>query len=204
MNKKEKASILFGKMELIDDKYLAEAESYVPARAVMRRKLTVAFALAACMSLFIVLGIGSMLMRGVQSNKSDAPQYEPENAPVVITISSVLADNSLPSREVDVSSLDLFDGVPRIIWQDTESGEYYQAEISASEQSDLKIANLSAQNVSDTVSTYRIWFVSPTGEVTSPELKESAGNTSIGALFTYDPELELTDAFIEKLGTILN
>ena len=196
MNKRDKAQYLFDRMELIDDKFIDEAVNYVPSKSVMRRKFAVVMALAACLSILIVFGIGSMLMNTDHGNLNSPPEK--------ITMSSVLSKNSVLSRVVDITMLDLLDGRTRIIWQNTESGEYYQAEISSSQASSLKSLNLSAENVTDSDSDYRIWFVSSSGEVTSPELKESSGNIAYGTLFEYDPELELTDAFIEKLDTVLN
>ena len=197
MNKKEKAQLLFERMELIDDKFVDEAANYVPKKEVIRRKFAVVMALAACLSILIAFGIGSMFLR-VDKNAGN------ESYPEIITISSVLKKSSLLSRSVDPAKLDLLDGESRIIWQDTESGEYYQVKVSADQQSTLKRLNSSAKNVTDTDSEFRIWFVSDTGEVTSPELTESSGNVSCGTLFSYDPELELTDTFLERLDTLLN
>lgn len=197
MNKKEKAQLLFEKMGQIDDRFIDEAENYVPKRATVRIKFPVIRALAACLSILIVFGVGVMLFR------DNAPAGN-ESYPEILTVSSVLKKGSLLSRSVDPAKLNLLDGESRIIWQDTESGEYYQVKVSDSQQNSLNSLNSSAENVADTDEDYRIWFVNASGEVTSPELKESSGNVSFGSLFTYDPELELTDAFLERLDTLLN
>ena len=197
MNKKEKAQLLFEKMGQIDDRFIDEAASYVPKRAAVRIKFPVIRALAACLSILIVFGVGVMLFR------DNAPAGN-ESYPEILTVSSVLKKGSLLSRSVDPAKLNLLDGESRIIWQDTESGEYYQVKVSDSQQNSLNSLNSSAENVADTDEDYRIWFVNASGEVTSPELKESSGNVSFGSLFTYDPELELTDAFLERLDTLIN
>lgn len=197
MNKKEKAQLLFERMGQIDDRFIDEAENYVPKRATVRIKFPVIRALAACLSILIVFGVGVMLFR------DNAPAGN-ESYPEILTVSSVLKKGSLLSRSVDPAKLNLLDGESRIIWQDTESGEYYQVKVSDSQQNSLNSLNSSAENVVDTDEDYRIWFVNASGEVTSPELKESSGNVSFGSLFTYDPELELTDAFLERLDTLIN
>ena len=197
MNKKEKAQLLFEKMGQIDDRFIDEAASYVPKRAAVRIKFPVIRALAACLSILIVFGVGVMLFR------DNAPAGN-ESYPEILTVSSVLKKGSLLSRSVDPAKLNLLDGESRIIWQDTESGEYYRVKVSDSQQNSLNSLNSSAENVADTDEDYRIWFVNASGEVTSPELKESSGNVSFGSLFTYDPELELTDAFLERLDTLIN
>lgn len=197
MNKKEKAQLLFERMGFIDDRFIDEAANYVPKRAAVRIKFPVIRALAACLSILIVFGVGVMLFR------DNAPAGN-ESYPEILTVSSVLKKGSLLSRSVDPAKLNLLDGESRIIWQDTESGEYYQVKVSDSQQNSLNSLNSSAENVTDADGDFRIWFVSATGEVTSPELKESNGNVYMGSLFTYDPELELTDAFLERLDTLLN
>ena len=197
MNKKEKAQLLFERMGFIDDRFIDEAENYVPKRATARIKFPVIRALAACLSILLVFGVGIMMFRG--GNNSGNEAY-----PEMLTVSSVLKKGSFLSRSVDPAKLDLLDGESRIIWQDTKSGEYYQVKISASQQSALNNLNSSAESVSENENDYRIWFVNAKGEVTSPELKESNGNVSFGSLFTYDPELELTDAFLERLDTLIN
>ena len=197
MNKKEKAQLLFERMGQIDDRFIDEAENYVPKRATVRIKFPVIRALAACLSILIVFGVGIMLFR------NNAPAGN-ESYPEILTVSSVLKKGSLLSRSVDPAKLNLLDGESRIIWQDAESGEYYQVKVSDSQQNSLNRLNSSAENVTDADGDFRIWFVSATGEVTSPELKESNGNISMGSLFTYDSELELTDAFLERLDTLLN
>ena len=115
-----------------------------------------------------------------------------------------MKEKSTSDKVIEISELDLLDGKTRIIWQNTESGTYYEAEIP---QNEYKIAssNASAKKVtgSDTPE-YRIWFVSSSGTVTSPHLAVSAGNEYYGTLFDYDPELEIADAFLEKLDTVLN
>ena len=197
MNKKEKAQLLFERIGQIDDRFVDEAENYVPKRNVIRIKFSVVRTLAACLSIFLVFGVGVMLFR---DNEPANNEIHPE----ILTVSNVLKKSSLLSRSVDPSKINLLDGQSRIIWQDTESGEYYQAKVSSDQQNALKRLNSSAKNVTDAEGDFRIWFVSATGEVTSPELKESKGNVSFGSLFTYDPELELTDAFLERLDTLIN
>ncbi|MBR2432345.1 MAG: hypothetical protein IKB23_05445 [Clostridia bacterium] len=203
MNKKEKAQLLFERMGLIDDRFIDEAASYVPKRAAVRIKFPVIRALAACLSVLLVFGIGIMMF-GDKAPSGNNSQPNNESLPQILTVSSILKKGATPYRLVDPSKLDLLDGESRIIWQDTESGEYYQVKISASQQNELHYLNLPAENVTEADGDYRIWFVNASGEVSSPELKKSSGNVSFGSLFTYDPELELTDAFLERLDTLIN
>ena len=196
MHKRDKAQYLFERMDLIDSKFIEEAENYVPKKSVIRRKFAVVMALAACLSVLIVFGIGSMLIDTVRSSLNSPFEK--------MTLSSVLKQNSTSDNVIDISDLNLLDGKTRIIWQNTESGTYYEAEIPQNKYN-LASSNTYAQKATDPdAPEYRIWFVSSSGEVTSPHLVASSGNVYYGALFDYNPELEITDTFIQKLDAVLN
>lgn len=198
MTKSDKAKYLFEKMELIDDKYLDEAINYTPKSGKLIRKISVIIALASVLSVFIVLGIGSLFMKTSKSDSS-AKYYA----------DTVFAEASGNHTEFE-SAKDLVDsvmsdGASHIIWLDTESGKYYDAKISSAQQSGLMSAKKFNKAVSEdyAMGKYKIWIKDSNGEVTSPELKESRGNISYRNVFDYDPELELSDEFVKSLKNIL-
>ena len=204
MNKKEKAARLFEGIGLIDDRFIEEADTYVPRRAVVRRKFAVIAALAACFSIIMVFSIGSMMFGSPSGNVTTPPN---ENSPTtqLSGFELVLSSGSTEERKIDIETLDLLDGRMRLIWQDIESGEYYEAIITKFEAEALRSSNSSATMISgEAVPRFRIWIVGENGETTSPELIESAGNIYYGKLFDYLPELCVSESFIADIDSILN
>ena len=88
----------------------------------------------------------------------------------------------------------------KIIWKYTDSELCYVVNIS---ESDLKhLSDYSPiQSVPDEIC--RIWLTAGDGLVTSPCLKQSAGNIGYGEIFDYSPEVEVSEAFATTLERLI-
>lgn len=202
MTRSDKAKYLFEKMELIDDAYIDEAASYRPRSGRILKKASVIIAFAAVLSLFILLGMGSLFFRD-HSKKGLSDTAEKYYAAALF---DQVSENHTPhNSEAELLSSVMSDGCSHLIWMSVESGKYYDVKINASQES--RLLGLSAYGTPITESSengsYRVWIKRQDGTVISPELKRSVGNIYYGTVFEYDPELALSDEFVKSLESIL-
>lgn len=202
MTRSDKAKYLFEKMDLIDDAYIDEAANYRPRSGRILKKASVIVSFAAVLSLFIILGMGSLFLK---DNEKKGLSDNIENY-YVGTVLDQASENHTPH----VSGSELIDSVmsdghSHLIWMNVESGKYYDTKISASQESRLLNLSSYGMQVSENYENggYRVWIKRQDGTVISPELKRSAGNTYYGTVFDYDPELALSDEFVKSLKSIL-
>lgn len=202
MNKNEKATLLFDGMSLIDDRFIEEADTYVPRGAVLQRKFAVIAALAACLSILLVFSLAPMLFRSGVGSSTPSQDVDPPY--VMSAYELILSRGSTDERAIDVQSIDLTDGTYRLIWLDLQSGVYYEKALTRLQLLTLKDLASSSSARTEESGVYRIWLVDGLGEITTPELISSPGNVYYGSLFYYEPELLISDSFIEELDSILN
>jgi hypothetical protein len=204
MNKKEKATLLFDGMSLIDDRFIEEADTYVPRVAVYKRKFAVVAALAACLSIILVFSIAPMLFKTQSPSGGGSHSQEITPPTVMNEYELILSQGSTEERAIDIHSVNLSDGAYRLIWLDLQSGVYYEKTLTRLQLYTLKDLASRSETRGEQSGVYRIWLVDALGEVTTPELISSPGNVYYGSLFYYEPELLISDSFIEELDFILN
>lgn len=202
MTRSDKAKYLFEKMELIDDAYIDEAASYRPRSGKILKKISVIVSFAAVLSLFIVLGMGSLFLKDYSKNglSDTAEKYYAD------TVFDQASENHTPhNSEAELLGSVMSDGCSHLIWMSVESGKYYDVKISVSQE--FRLLNLSSYGTQITESSengsYRVWIKRQDGTVISPELKISAGNIYYGTVFDYDPELALSDEFVKSIESVL-
>jgi hypothetical protein len=96
-------------------------------------------------------------------------------------------------------------GEPSIIWQYEEGGEYCVVPIEEYELSKIKVRMGRGREVGESSpdSELRVWICDGKGNVRSPYLKNSAGNTD-SAVFDYEAEIIPDEDFVECISDILN
>lgn len=202
MNKNEKAKLLFEKMALIDDRFIEEADTYVPKSEVYKRKFAIIAALAACFSILLVFNLAPMLFKSPTGDGTHSHEVTPPY--VMSEYELILSGGSTDERAIDPQSIDLTDGTYRLIWLDLQSGVYYEKTLTRLQLLTLKdLASMGGTKTEES-GIYRIWLIDAQGAVTTPELISSPGNVYYGSLFYYEPELLISDSFIEELDSILD
>ena len=117
---------------------------------------------------------------------------------LTVTLAKVDYDSVITLSSTD--EVDLFDNQPKVIWKYTDSELCYVVNIS---ESDLKCLSDYSPIQSAPEEICRIWLTAGDGLVTSPCLKQSAGNIGYGEIFDYSPEVEVSEAFAATLARLL-
>ena len=212
MNKNQKTEYLFSAIGEIDDRLLEEAISYRrPSRKrnywipVLAACLAVFFAVTSTMTLAVATPIGLLILSSIGGSNSSAPQV-PEQAPEHYASLDQLMEAQKEGELTYLSADELtYFGEPSIIWQYEEGGEYCVAHIEEYELSEIKVRMGRGREVGESSpdSELRVWICDGKGNVRSPYLKNSAGNTD-SAVFDYEAEIIPDEDFVECISDILN
>lgn len=212
MNKNQKTEYLFSAIGEIDDRLLEEAISYRrPSRKrnywipVLAACLVVFFAVTSTMTLAVATPIGLLILSSIGGSNSSAPQV-PEQAPEHYASLDQLMEAQKEGELTYLSADELtYFGEPSIIWQYEEGGEYCVAHIEEYELSEIKVRMGRGREVGESSpdSELRVWICDGKGNVRSPYLKNSAGNTD-SAVFDYEAEIIPDEDFVECISDILN
>lgn len=212
MSKNQKAEYLFSAIGEIDDRLLEEAVSYRrPARRkkywipVLAACLAVFFAISSTLTLAVATPIGLLILSSIGGSNSSAPQV-PEQAPEHYASLDQLLEAQKEGSLTYLSADELtYFGEPSIIWQYEEGGEYCVAPIEEYELSEIKARMGRGREVGESSpdSELRVWICDGKGNVRSPYLKNSAGNTD-SAVFDYEAEIIPDEDFVECISDILN
>lgn len=205
--KRRRASYLFDELGEVDDCYLAGAEKYRVAPKVRHenRIKTVFRALAACLALVLTVRVGILIFRNAWKdettppNKGEAGQSlsqvlttKPESGIAVHTVSNLTAVNLFTA--------------PALIWQNA-GGSYSYVYLDRQETETLVKEMRKGGNIyekTEDVPAVACWLALGNGLVFSPYLRYSTGNIGYGECFTYDPETEPSEEFVQTVYGLLH
>jgi hypothetical protein len=195
-DRKEKIEYLLQEIGEIDDKLLNEAITYKPSRVKSYRLGLI----AACLALACFLSVALPFMRNISNITG-----EKEEVSKVPGLDGVLLLNSTYTTNLtDVESISSF-GLPRLVWQDTESGVVSVCTLSKSEFARLQSEMGKGREVGEASPQLNclVWVIDGEGRVKSPYLKDTPGNEG-ATVFYYDAEIMPTDRFIDYVSDILS
>ncbi len=212
-DKLKKAEYLLDEIGEIDDKLLAEAVSYRPARRAPRFVL-----IAACIALSVIFTVSSVIMlqrvssglMGIFDNSknephADAPTEKPPADSSPLSLDAVLAD-AKDKGHIKLSSegeIPYRDGGAYIVWQYAGDDEYYASSLTSAELTALE-KKLGGQEVGQSSPELEcmVWILTGDGAVISPYLKDTYGNIGI-SVFDYCAEIYPTQDFINYVSAII-
>ena len=205
------ANRLFDAMGEIDDRWIAEAEAvYVPARRARFGRRSLIVALTLCLMTVSVLGVLVANRSKDASPEAEHPAMD-EDVGTVATFSERMSQLKGQTTTLRVSreELNLFSGTPQVIWKYRDESDYRAKNLSHGQVDRLMTAmelNPGTQvEATDAESDLEgVWLVGGDGTVISPCLKLSDGTVGYGELFTYEPELEPSDVFVNTLCGIIS
>ena len=192
---------LYEEIGYVDERYLQEAAVYrARKKASAWRPLLIAAAIMLSVTLLLgTLAAGTVI--GVILTLGEGNEQEqPESMTALQQMEQTMADCALTPLSED--ELELFDA-PVLIWREQGSDAYYSVTLSQYECDMLAYLMQSRRHECTDQSqapAYQIWICFGDGVVVSPYLKNTAGNTSHGAVFDYDPELEMSDALAKYIA----
>lgn len=224
-NKYSSAERLFDSLGGIDDRFIAEAQSFHRTRrashtsytAGQRTRRWISAAAVAALLVISLCVLPLTLRTDMDAVPDDAPPTATaptdENLPYdtpdgvisgnvrVSAVSTLLRKVSASHTPLDGQPT-LCDGQTRLVWRC--DGLLYAVSLNSAELAELTSA-LSAGGDGEAPIEHseQLWLCLGDGRVISPELRQNAGNIAIGTLFDYSAELELNDAVIRCLGSIL-
>ena len=195
----------------VDERYLQEAAGYRAKRkqAPTWRVLLVAAALLmACVVVLSAVSAGVAI--GVIFDALQEETVTPSNPTQDSTVLTPLAQMEQTMQTVEgtleqqsADELGLLGGNAKLIWSEQGSDEYYSVTLNTAQVEQLVYLMQSSRREYTAQSeqpTYQIWLSFGDGVVVSPYLKNTAGNAGHGAVFDYDPELEMSDDLAEYIA----
>lgn len=219
------AERLFDSLGGIDDRFIAEAQSYGGVRraapAAPAGQRTRRFALVAAVAALLVVSLcvlpltlrtsmdgispDSQTTAGQNGDTYDAPGDHDGAVDGYTRVSAVSTLLRAASTSGQHAPLDgqprLEDGQARLIWRC--DGQLYAVSLSAEELEWLVSTITSSRGGQPIEHSEQLWLCVGDGRVISPELRPGAGNVSMGKLFDYSAELELDASVINCLRGIL-
>ena len=216
--KHEKAKILLGAMNSIDDAYLNEALSYTPAgkkakllrlQGASVRAISSVAAVAAVAALILIGPLRGMLKKSSSKGESEAPNAIVSPITPSADALNALLDACVQSedfRSVSRDELGFFDGTIRLAVQNLDTQELYLSQpLTASQQASAqKSLSVKGQPHWDASaeSDYAVWIMLGNGQVATPCLTPSAGNIGAAVLFRYEAEQIPTQEFFRLLENL--
>lgn len=198
MDKMKKTEYLLREIGEIDDRLLHEAVCYKPAR----RSGFKWGVLAACLALIFVIAVAGPLSRINSSLKHNA---EMENDFEYRSLDELLADSlGYYASNQSVESLSYTDSA-KLVWQEVGSEELYVCHLSEAELARLQREMGRGEEVGESSPGFslKVWVLDGEGNVRSPYLKPTAGNTGC-ELFDYEAEIMPTESLIQCISEILS
>ncbi len=204
MGEKIRASeYLLDEIGNVDDKLLEEAASYKKKRTSPRVLLA-----AACfvLTLTLVLSAGIAMK---MSNEANDSLKDTENSDTYYgALDSLLLSHKDGefTKLSDESEIPYRTGKAYVVWQYAGESEIYLSDA----LTDAQLRNVTkhlgmGENVGQTPPHLecRVWIVLDSGEVKSPYLKDTDGNTG-AEIFDYNAEIYPTSDFINSISAIIN
>ncbi len=213
--KQRLASYLLDEFGMIDDRFVAEAQTWRAERPAVRKNSIRVLLVAAALTLVLAVGIAGTVTVMLRRDENRFPaegEQSTEIQPTVGTpvarldalLSAAAGSPSFSSCSAD--ELRFFDGNVRLAVKDRSSGELYVSRaLTASEQATLSAslnANGSPVEPNSDGTEYLVWVTLGDGRVLSPCLALSNGNVSTATLFDYEVEYIPSQSFQELVESL--
>ena len=188
----------------VDERYLQQAAAYRARRnAPAWRALLIAAALTLIGALLLCTIAASVTIGVLVGILGEGEEPTPPAPMEQMELAMQEAQQTRYPRSADEVEPMLFHQ-PMLIFSEQGSDVYYTVSLSTSECEQL-ISLMQSKNRTEFTEQsaqpkYQIWLSFGDGVVVSPYLKNTAGNAGHGAVFDYDPELELGDDLAERIA----
>lgn len=188
----------------VDERYLQQAATYRARRnAPAWRALLIAAALTLIGALLLCTIAASVTIGVLVGILGEGEEPTPPAPMEQMELAMQEAQQTRYPRSADEVEPMLFHQ-PMLIFSEQGSDVYYTVSLSTSECEQL-ISLMQSKNRTEFTEQsaqpkYQIWLSFGDGVVVSPYLKNTAGNAGHGAVFDYDPELELGDDLAERIA----
>lgn len=222
MNKNEKTEYLLSMVGEIDDILLEEAVSYKKKRKKTFLVPLVAACVAVCMTVMLALPLSVMIPLGFilfeNQNGAEVPELnnpsdvtegmgDEDAEEVHDTLDAILYAQKMGE---DHTVLDSFEelsyiGDASLVWQYEDSGEVYVVKLTEVEFASVQRNMGRGDQVGESSPTLscRVWVLDGKGSVSTPYLKDGAGNEGCG-IFDYEAEIIPDENFVNCISEILN
>lgn len=222
MNKNEKTEYLLSMVGEIDDILLEEAVSYKKKRKKTFLVPLVAACVAVCMTVMLALPLSVMIPLGfiLFENQNGAEGPELNNPSDVTegvgdedaeeahdTLDAILYAQKMGE---DHAVLDSFEelsyiGDASLVWQYEDSGAVYVVKLTEAEFASVQrnMGKGGQVGESSPALSCRVWVLDGKGSVSTPYLKDGAGNEGCG-IFDYEAEIIPDENFVNCISEILN
>ncbi len=201
-NKRNLAERLFDNIGGINDRYIAEAQSYRGAYRRSVRNRAAVIAIAAVLAVVLLFGALPLAVSIIMSGNASTPGVDDgmgENVSYS-SLSDLLVSHSTGMTPLSATP-DLSDGTARLVW--SVDGRLYSVDLTKTELSELTSDMLRSRGGQPTSHTTQVWLCFGDGRVVSPELRNSSGNIGYGTLFSYSAEIEPSPAVINCIRNII-
>lgn len=190
----------------VHDVWIQEAIVYKPARRMQKLSILIT---AACLAL--ILALTPSVLR-LLKNAPDDPAAPPRRE---TTVDAFLADNrthfeqggeSLVTCLSSAEELDFFGGEAHVVWQYVNDDKLYVSRKLTSSEIKILTEEIDRAKPVGAVSpdlACRVWIIFGNGEVISPYLPNTDGNTAQAMLFDYEAELVPTDRFLSCISELI-
>ena len=198
----------------VDERYLQQAAVYRARRKApaWRAVLIAAAALMACVVLLSAVSAGVAIGAILDALKQepDFPSHPNEDMPLLTPLEQMEQTMQTAQAELTAVSADqlgLYDDYAVLIWRERGSDAYYVEHLTVLER-DMMLGLMQRKGRTEFTAKseqpqYDVWLYLGDGMVVSPYLKNSPGNVGRGAVFAYDPELELGDDLAEYIARLI-
>ncbi len=199
----KKAQQLLNAIGEIDDQLIFEAQTYrVPlARDRVRRLPHIKYgALAACLVILIVIAIALPLIG--RFNGLNSTQPDPDTVALDSYMMELKGGNYRKYSSFEELS---YVGNAEIVWQYEEGGEIYSKPLTSYQLSRIEngMGRGEAVEGESPELNCRVWILDGLGNVKTPYLKDSAGNTSC-RVFDYEAEIIPDESVVKCISDIMN
>ena len=216
--KKNAAEYIFSEIGLIDDKIIADAcptERVFAYREQVTGKRTFPRVLAAAAAAVLIIAavpfsvfIGNRLSKGDKDEQTTAP-IGTENLVQPKSIDEVLISAAALRSAVQRDEVNLFDGKMKIVWNIAGTEEFYTAELDGEKAGILNSATVKLMTdpenaAGDKSPAAYVWICDGKGNVFSPMLKYAKGNIGYGRLYSYEPEIEVTEEYASLIYDLIS
>ncbi len=214
--KLKQAQILLDAMGNIDDVYLNEALSYVPAkekkfkflRSPAMRVLPSVAALAAVLALVFLTPLRGIFNNTFNDDAEEAlpgaAESAPDTSPAALDHLLQACTESPSFQSISAEDVPFFDGNVRLTVQRLDTGELFASRpLTAQEQERLRL-ELDAKGAEladgeNAERQYAVWITLGDGQVATPYLAPSSGNLGAADLFQYEAERLPSQHFFDLL-----
>lgn len=196
---KDKAYYLFSEIGNIDERIIAEAESYVVQRSRKRTVVKLVACLAGGCALALILVFTSSLTRTLLQRMRNILHNEER-------LSQVLMDSRDDNYQTcSEEQLDLFDDKAKLIWRYDDSDTLYVLPLNEGQASTINLHIGYGTNVTAAEpQPVQVWLANGNGTIVTPYIKASNGNIGYGTLFDYASEIEPDEFLVRYIRELMS